>query len=126
MKFLTKKSLILWFLAYTAVSFLGLFFFDVQSIKDTLGYLWLIAVLTVIPMWLILLPIKYQVFDVWKRFAVVAVPVTAMTGIWIINHNWSDWLGIADAFYLGLLYLLYSLVSLVIIFRAWWKGRVSE
>ncbi len=126
MKFLTKKSLILWFLAYTAVSSLSSFLFDVQSIKDTLGYLWLIAALTVIPMWLILLPIKHQVFDVWKYFAVVAVPIIAIIGIWIINYNWSDWLGIAGALYLGLLYLLYLLASLAIIFRAWWKGRRSK
>lgn len=123
MKYLTKKSIIWWFLAYTAISLLCVFFSDSQSIKDILSYLWAIVVVTVLPMWLILLPTSQQVFDVWKRLAVILVPATSVIAIWIIYHSWSDWLGVSVALYLSLLYFVYLTVSLVVVGISWWKTR---
>ena len=123
MKYLTKKSLLWWFLSYTAISLLCVLFSDLQTIKDILSYLWVVVVVTVLPIWLILLPADKQVFDDWKRWAVVLVPITAVIAIWILYHSWSDWLGVSVALYLCLLYFVYLTVSLVVVGMAWRKSR---
>ncbi len=70
---------------------------------------------------------KPTVFEAWKRFAVWTVPVTVLLIAYILwkdSHAGGGFFGISFApLYVGFIYFVYFVGSLVVIIKSWWKSR---
>ncbi len=143
MKYLTKKNVVVLFLLFLifAVSSMLL---DSQCdqfswcpisnpgyISESLGYV-LLFILYVTPLLLpvvLTLPLKKQVFEIWKKFAVVAIPAVLAIDLYLYNMSLNQASGFAPGSDLWpaiislFLYGGYFLVSFVVIGVAWWKSR---
>lgn len=76
------------------------------------------------------LPFKNYVFESWKKFAKWVVPALLVITVLLVSIDTGGGIGSLIEqmmIFYGIvgLYLLYLLASLIIIFRAWWKGRVK-
>ncbi len=139
MKYITKKTTLL-LLALPIVVVLSVIFvdyiyklssatIDVLSIIVLLAY-WIISLF--LP-FLFTLPLKPTVFKAWRLFAIFAIPITTVIA-WLLlladlKTGGGGW-GIVSLsltpFILGLIYLIYFIISLVIIIRAWRRSRRGQ
>ena len=140
MKFLTKRSVIL---STLTLSLLVAWIFVVPIIGtcssdlvctvlvDILGYdfpeiLLFIPFLILFPA-LVSLPMNNFVFENWKKFSIWAVPILIILSYLIIRREESMGGGFMSVeigpIIIGILYAIYSLVSLLIIGVTWYRNR---
>lgn len=81
-------------------------------------------ILAIFP-FLLTLPLKPRVFEVWRSYAVWAVPIMlALSALIMIGGDGNAYVSFGvGPFLLMILYGAYLLISLIIIARAWWMSR---
>lgn len=135
MKFFTKKTLLITWTASLAV----FIFFEINSLSQlclvegnynslcrngllTLSFLGTFLSIVLLPI-LLTLPLKTAVFDAWKRFAALAIPIVLILTVYIANLDHRGFVDTRPVIYSGLLYGAYFLISLGMIIFTRFKNR---
>lgn len=135
MSFITKKFLLaIWFLSLG-----GFIFFEVTSISQiclidgdynslcrnsllTLSLLSTFFAVVLIPA-VLMLPLKSEIFNAWKQFALPAIPVVLILTYYIVNLDHRGFVDTRPVVYGALLYGAYFLLSFGIIAVTWFRNR---
>ena len=128
MKYINKKTTLLLIIALGAITVLTQYLLDYSCPHNNVGgfcntfvadvrTLSLYSIILFIP-WLITLPLRSTVFDIWKRFAFIAIPVTLILSYVIIHMPSQDYFDITRVLYGLGLYVTYFLLSLGVIVYA--------
>jgi hypothetical protein len=140
MRFLTKKTVVGLFILASALS-LSLIHFRISTICSSewaygwcsisfwyLGFSFWFALL-LLPSFLTL-PLRYTVFNTWKKFAIVAIPVVLVLTYFISQMSSGGGIGVVGVspapLLLALLYGAYFLISLGIIIVTFLKTRAGK
>jgi len=93
--------------------------------RDVFLFLKFISVYLTISMFPGMLTIFFKgiVFEAWKKFAVMAIPIVLLISYFITQIPTSGFVDARPVFYMALLYGSYFLVSFVIIGLAWYRNR---
>lgn len=90
----------------------------------------LLPIISLIPFSVILYFLRDEVFHAWWRFARWWVPVIVAVTLFVQNAGggggWGMNGGAFDAFFIGIFYAIFIIVSLVKIFNAYFKTRIKR